>query len=66
MVDVRPAQNYANGHILGAYNHPGLAFLPSTDALMSNLGDCKAKNVAVYLAHASNCGLSSPISILLE
>ena len=53
VVDVRPAENYANGHIVGAYNHPGLAFLPSTDDLMSNLGDCKAKNVAV-LARASN------------
>ena len=50
VVDVRPAENYADGHITGAYNHPGLAFLPSTDDLMPNLGDCKAKKVAVPCA----------------
>ena len=50
VVDVRPAENYADGHISGAYNHPGLAFLPSTDDLMPNLGDCKAKKVAVPCA----------------
>ena len=50
MVDVRPAENYNAGHITGAYNHPGLAFLPSTDDLIPNLGDCKAKAVAVPCA----------------
>ena len=50
VVDVRPAENYNDGHITGAYNHPGLAFLPSTDDLIPNLGDCKTKNVAVPCA----------------
>ena len=47
VVDVRKAEDYAVGHIPGAYNAPGLAFLPIADALPSNLGDCTAKIVAV-------------------
>ena len=44
---MRKAEDYAVGHIPGAYNAPGLAKLPITDALPSNLGDCTAKIVAV-------------------
>ena len=49
LVDVRKADDYAVGHIPGAYNAPGLAVLdvPITDALPSNLWDCTAKIVAV-------------------
>ena len=50
IVDVRSAEDYAIRHMTGAYNHPGLAFLPSTDDLIPNLGDCKTKNVAVRCA----------------
>ena len=64
IVDVRSAEDYAIRHMTGAYNHPGLAFLPSTDDLMSNLGDCKAKNVAVPCAPVELW--RPPISILLE
>ena len=31
IVDVRPAEDYAIRHMTGAYSHPGLAFLPSTE-----------------------------------
>ena len=65
VVDVRPAENYNDGHITGAYNHPGLAFLPSTDDLIPNLGDCKTKNVAVPCARLELRPFP-PISILLE
>ena len=44
---MRKADDYAAGHIPGAYNAPGLAVLPITDALLSNFGNCTAKNVAV-------------------
>ena len=44
---MRKADDYAAGHIPGAYNAPGLAVLPMTDALLSNFGNCTAKNVAV-------------------
>jgi len=50
IVDVRSAEDYAIRHMTGAYNHPGLAFLPSTDDLIPNLGDCKAVAVAVPCA----------------
>ena len=50
IVDVRPAEDYAIRNMTGAYSHPGLAFLPSTDDLIPNLGDCKAKAVAVPCA----------------
>ena len=50
IVDVRSAEDYAIRHVTGAYNHPGLAFLPSTDDLIPNLGDCKAVAVAVPCA----------------
>ena len=49
---MRKADDYAVGHIQGAYNAPGLAVLdvPITDALPSNFGNlqnCTAKKVAV-------------------
>ena len=47
VVDVRKADDYNVSHIPGAYSAPGLAVLPSTDALPFNLGDCTAKKVAV-------------------
>ena len=53
IVDVSSAEDYAIRHMTGAYNHPGLAFLPSTDDLIPNLGDCKAVAVAVPCAHSS-------------
>merc|ERR1740130_187951 len=64
LVDVRKAEDYAVGHIPGAYNAPGLAKLPITDALPSNLGDCTAKIVAVqcrtgYLARAAGRNLQA-------
>ena len=50
VVDARPAEDYAIRHMTGAYSHPGLAFLPGTDDLIPNLGDCKAMAVAVPCA----------------
>ena len=48
VVDVRSAEAYADGHIPGAFNAPGLAGLGTADlSSYSNLADCSDKKVAV-------------------
>ena len=49
VVDVRSAEAYADGHIPGAFNAPGVAGLNGTEDLSSysNLADCSDKKVAV-------------------
>ena len=48
VVDVRSAEAYADGHIPGAFNAPGLAGLGTADlSSFSNLADCSDRKVAV-------------------
>ena len=57
VVDVRSAEAYADGHIPGAFNAPGLAGLESTADLSnySNLADCSDRKVAVSGHSACRC-----------
>ena len=55
VVDVRSAEAYADGHIPGAFNAPGLAGNGTADlSSYSNLADCSDKKVAVS-GHTQPC-----------